>query len=109
MFRHSHHPPTLTSGRGFFDRKSIDDLCDTPWNKLVLAEQADLFKLGWNMDVWDNKYYADYKDKLPKSLQKGRYDLNDDEKVAIVDLGFHQYDDYPKLVNHKIKNSEIKP
>jgi hypothetical protein len=99
----------ITSGHGFFDRKSIDDLCDTLWNKLALWEQADLFKLGWNMDLWDNKYYADYKDKLPKSLQKGRFELGADEKIAIVDLGFHLYEDYGKQVNHKIKNSEIRP
>ncbi len=98
----------ITSGHGFFDRKSIDDLCDTKWNKLALWEQADLFKLGWNMDTWDNKYFADYKDKLPQSLQKGRSDLNSDEKIAIVDLGFHQYDDYPKQMKRKIRESEIK-
>jgi len=95
----------LSSGHGFYDRRSFDDLCDALWNVLHLWEQTDLVKLGWSMGTWDNKYYKDFESKLPSSLNKQRNELSDDEKVAIVDLGFYGYEDYGKIVKAKIKHS----
>ena len=101
----------FSSAHGFFDRKSIQldsssHLCDFQWNKLTLWEQGDLTTLGWKMDTWDNKYYQDYKDKLPESLKEARSELKDDEKVAIVDLGFYAYEDYGKIIKTKIAHSQ---
>lgn len=95
----------ITSSHGFFDRKSANDLCDSSWNKLELWEQTDLFILGWNMDLWDNKYYKDYSNKLPPSLNKDRYTLSDKEKVSIVNLGFRPYEEYGKFLNKKISSA----
>jgi len=90
---------------GFFERRSLKELFspDTQWDDLTLDEQQSLVALGWYGAVWDAKYHVQFKDKLPASLTKDRAALSDDEKVAIVHLGFYAYEDYKKQFTHSAK------
>ena len=90
---------------GFFERRSLKELLspDTQWDDLTLDEHQSLVALGWYGAVWDGKYHAQFKDKLPASVKKDRAALSDDEKVAIVHLGFYAYEDYKKQFTHSAK------
>jgi hypothetical protein len=85
---------------GFFERRSIQDLfCpETLWNELTLDEQVSLGRLGWNSLSWDMKYVRG--DLIPKSADKSPYDLNSEEKIGIVHLGFRRYAEYATAVRH---------
>ncbi len=95
----------LSQAPGFFERRSLNELFapETHWADLTLDEQNALVALGWYAAVWDGKYHQEYKAKLPDSAHAGRQDLSDTEKVAIVHLGFHAYEDYGKLFKTSVR------
>jgi hypothetical protein len=82
----------------FFDLRSLKELVDpkTQWVDLTLDEQQSLVALGWYGTIWDGRCRRDFRDKLPESLGKSRDELTAVEKVSIVRLGFHAYEDYAK-------------
>jgi hypothetical protein len=86
--------------RGFFQRRSLTDLFrpETQWSGLTLDEVTSLANLGWTRESWDQKYDPHAR-RLPASCDKGRDALSAVEKIAIVDLGFHAYEDYGKMVH----------
>jgi hypothetical protein len=89
----------VSNAPGFFERRSLKELFDpkTQWVDLTLDEHQSLVNLGWYAEVWNGKYHAEYKDKLPESVHQSRYELSDTAKVAIVHLGFYAYEDYGKM------------
>jgi hypothetical protein len=94
----------VSNGPGFFQRRSLAELFapGTQWVDLTLDEHQRLVDLGWYAAVWDGKYHAEYKEKLPESVGKTRDELSDVEKVAIVCLGFYAYEDYHKLLKQSV-------
>lgn len=93
----------VSNAPGFFERRSIKELFDpkTQWVDLSLAEHRALVVLGWCGRTWDGKYNKPFDGQLPASVDKDRDALSDEEKVAIVHLGFFAYEDYKK----QFKNS----
>jgi hypothetical protein len=89
----------VSNAPGFFERRSLKELFEpkTQWVDLTLDEQHSLVALGWYAAVWDGKYHAQYKDQLPESVHQSPDELSDEEKVAIVHLGFYGYEDYRKM------------
>jgi hypothetical protein len=91
---------------GFFGRRSLEELFapKTHWVDLSTDEHANLAALGWYGAVWDGKYHKEYEKKLPASLAKLRSELTGAEAMALVNLGFHAYEDY----RHDFKGKTIK-
>jgi hypothetical protein len=87
----------LTNAPGFFDTRDPEELAkDTPWNALWLDEQAHLETLGWNQCNWDLKSFADA--KFPESMEKDWNELEPDEQIAILHLGFRDADKYHEAI-----------
>jgi hypothetical protein len=93
----------VSNAPGFFERRSTPALFapELRWNDLTLREQIQLEKLGWNQPRWDFKYDVEVAadDPVygpPASLRATRQTLSAEEKVAIIHLGFRDYDDYAR-------------
>jgi hypothetical protein len=92
----------VSNAPGFFQRREPVQLFapNILWNKLSHIEQVNLVTLGWDRESWDYKYYKQGWDKRPESTKKFFNNLSAEEKVAIVHLGFHAYEDYKKLLEN---------
>lgn len=87
----------VSNAPGFFDVRGTEELVkDTPWNALWLDEQVHLERLGWNQCTWDLKSYAGV--KLPESMEKDWNELEPQQKIAILRLGFRDADDYHEAI-----------
>jgi hypothetical protein len=73
---------------GFFERRSVTNLIaqTTQWTDLNLDEKTHLESLGWNMDLWDRKYFIPLSD-FPESCRTNPFDLQARQRIAIVHLG----------------------
>ena len=73
---------------GFFERRSVSNLIaqTTQWTDLNLDEKTHLEALGWNMDLWDRKYFIPLSD-FPESCRTNPFDLQARQRIAIVHLG----------------------
>ncbi len=94
---------------GFFERRDPKELLDpaTDWSALTLDEQHFLYRLGWDETSWNTKFDPKAR-KLPESCRKNRHQLEPVEKVAIVGLGFHAYEDYAAAIEEALTEFEKK-
>lgn len=90
--------------RGFFQRRELNELFkpETQWSSLSLDEVTSLANLGWTRETWDQKYDPEAR-RLPASCDKAREALTAVERIAIVDLGFHAYEEYGAMVHDRTK------
>jgi hypothetical protein len=99
----------VSNAPGFFERRAVDDLYEPGllWNNLEFHEQSCLTTLGWNQELYDNKYVKSYEKKLPESLETPPYKLAAAEKIAIVHLGFEVYKEYGEKFKAKRREIEV--
>lgn len=73
---------------GFFERRSVSNLVaqTTQWTDLNLDEKTHLEALGWNMDLWDRKYFIPLSD-FPESCRTNPFELSARQRIAVVHLG----------------------
>jgi hypothetical protein len=104
----------ISHAPGFFELRPESELLseDTRWADLILDEQHSLSVLGWDCNLWNGKYHAAFQDQLPSSLQRSADELSPAERVAIVHLGFHWFEDYAKafkaaIAKHKDPHASL--